>query len=553
MRAMVAAALLLLLGTAAARADAVALGGTVSSAAEGKMEGVLVSAARQDGTITVTVVSDAQGRFRFPADKLLPGQYTLAIRAIGYALDPAPGVTIAQGKPVQADLRLTPAPDLAAQLTNTEWLESMPGSDSDKRALLECQSCHTVERIVRSTHTADEFVHVLSRMANYANNSTPLHPQKRVAQRTPKADLARAAATFLATVNLNPGNLNPANLGGTPQWQYKLKTLPRPKGAATHVIVTEYQLPRASMAPHDVLPDKDGIIWFSEFSDPAIGALDPKTGKVAEYPLPGIKPNFPTGTLDLEPDGQGHYWLAMMFQTGIAKFDPATKTFQTFPIPAALNSDSAQQSMVMPRGLAADGKIWTNMVNRQSVMRLDLASGAFELIDPFAGAAPGHEHSPYGMVTDAKNDLYFMDFGDTNIVRIDAKTLEPTIYPTPSAESRPRRGMIDAQGRIWFAEFAGDRIGMFDTTTTKFREFPVPDRWTAPYDASLDKEGTIWSGGMSSDRVQRIDPATGQTVEYLLPHQTNIRRIFIDNSTPHPTFWAGNNHHAAIIKLELMP
>jgi virginiamycin B lyase len=56
---------------------------------------------------------------------------------------------------------------------------------------------------------------------------------------------------------------------------------------------------------------------------------------------------------------------------------------------------------------------------------------------------------------------------------------------------------------------------------------------------------------MSSDRVQRLDPATGQVIEYLLPHQTNIRRIFIDNSTPHPTFWAGNNHHAAIIKLAL--
>jgi virginiamycin B lyase len=277
---------------------------------------------------------------------------------------------------------------------------------------------------------------------------------------------------------------------------------------------------------------------------------------VTEYPLPSPKPNFPTGTLDLEPDGQGNYWLAMMFQTGLAKFDPRTKTFQTFPIPAALNSDSAQQSMVMPKGLAADGKVWTNMVNRQSVMRMDLATGAFELVDPFATAAPGQntkgvEHSPYGMVVDGKNDLYFMDFGDTNIVRIDAKTLDPTIYPTPTPASRPRRGMMDAQGRIWFAEFAGDRIGMFDTKTATFREFPLPDRWTAPYDASIDKEGKVWSGAMSSDRVQRLNPANGQVIEYLLPHQTNIRRIFIDNSTPRPTFWAGNNHHAAIIKLEL--
>lgn len=86
--------------------------------------------------------------------------------------------------------------------------------------------------------------------------------------------------------------------------------------------------------------------------------------------------------------------------TGLAKFDTSTKSFQTYPIPTALNSDTAQQSMVMPKGVAIAGKVWTNMVNRQSVMRMDLATGAFELIDPFASVPPGSgvEHSPYGMI-----------------------------------------------------------------------------------------------------------------------------------------------------------
>ena len=540
----VIAALLLLLGVAPARAEtaAPALTGTVSSPAEKTMEGVLVSATRADGTITVTVDSDAHGRYRFPASKLSPGSYTLDIRAEGYVLRDATSVGVAAGKSTRANLQLEPAPDPTAQLTNTEWLQSIPGKDSDKKTLLDCMSCHTLERIVRSTHSADDFMALLTRMSNYANNSTPLHPQLRVAKRTPKADLARAAAAFLATINQSAG-----------PWKYPLKIVPRPKGRATHVVITEYNLPRASMAPHDVLRDQNGIIWFSEFSDQALGAFDPATGKVTEYPIPNLKPNFPTGTLDLEPDGHGSYWLALMFQGGLAKFDTGTKTFSTFSIPAALNSDAAQQSMVMPRGDAADGKVWTNMVNRQSVMRLDLKSGAFELIDPFSAMPPGPEHSPYGMVADAKNDLYFMDFGDTNIVRINAKTLEPTIYPTPTPDSRPRRGMLDAQGRIWFAEFAADRLGMFNTKTTKISEWKLPTAWTAPYDASLDKDGMIWSGGMASDRVQRLDPKTGKAIEYLLPHQTNIRRIFVDNSTTPPTFWAGNNHHAAIIKLELLP
>ena len=41
----------------------IALSGRVSSAEEGPMEGVLVSAKKTGSTITITVVSDEQGRY----------------------------------------------------------------------------------------------------------------------------------------------------------------------------------------------------------------------------------------------------------------------------------------------------------------------------------------------------------------------------------------------------------------------------------------------------------------------------------------------------------
>src|SRR6266550_8775797 len=64
-----------------ARAQApVALSGKITSAEEGPMEGVLVSAKKAGSTITITVVSDQQGRYRFPSAKLTPGHYTLNIR-----------------------------------------------------------------------------------------------------------------------------------------------------------------------------------------------------------------------------------------------------------------------------------------------------------------------------------------------------------------------------------------------------------------------------------------------------------------------------------------
>ena len=65
-------------------------------------------------------------------------------------------------------------------MTNAEWLMSMPGTDDQKRLLLDCNSCHTLERIVRSTHDAGEFKQVFLRMAGYYPGSTPLKPQRLV-------------------------------------------------------------------------------------------------------------------------------------------------------------------------------------------------------------------------------------------------------------------------------------------------------------------------------------------------------------------------------------
>src|SRR5262249_61282639 len=90
----------LLVGSSAgALAQSAALTGQVTSAEEGPMEGVLVSAKKQSSTITITVVTDAKGQYSFPADRLDPGNYALAIRAARYNLAGAKAVDVAAGGP----------------------------------------------------------------------------------------------------------------------------------------------------------------------------------------------------------------------------------------------------------------------------------------------------------------------------------------------------------------------------------------------------------------------------------------------------------------------
>src|SRR5215469_4742166 len=107
----------------------IALTGRVSSAEEGPMEGVLISAKKAGSTITITVVSDDQGRYRFPSAKLQAGEYSLRIRAVGYDLESPASVQVGAAGATTADLKLRKAVDTAAQLSNSEWFDSLPGTD----------------------------------------------------------------------------------------------------------------------------------------------------------------------------------------------------------------------------------------------------------------------------------------------------------------------------------------------------------------------------------------------------------------------------------------
>ena len=52
-----------------------------------------------------------------------------------------------------------------------------------------------------------------------------------------------------------------------------IKPFPRPTGAATQVVVTEYELPWELVHIHDVAGDADGNIWFTELGVNKVGKL----------------------------------------------------------------------------------------------------------------------------------------------------------------------------------------------------------------------------------------------------------------------------------------
>ena len=535
-----------------ATAARAALSGEVTSPEGHPMEGVVVGATRAGSTITIEVVSNHSGDYEFPASRVGPGSYRLRIRAIGYALAGPSDVTVRAASTTTANLSLRAVEDIDDQMTNADWLISMPGNEHQKDLLLNCTTCHTVERIVTSHFTASDFGGVMQVMAGFANQASDLEPQRKLKiPQSIAANWGEGKATLAKFMASNDESV-------TGKLRYPLKTLPRPTGRGTNVIYTVYALPRPSIQPHDVVVDASGTVFFSEFGDDYLGELDPRTGKVKEFPIPTVRPKEPTGSLDLEFDEQGNLWIGRMNQGGIAEFDKKSGTFEVYEVGKPLLTVTTQDPMVAPEHRQVDGKVWMNAESIPGLYRVDIRTGKWEVWKPYGVMkgggggeyAFGRPHSVYGVYTDEHNNAWFCDFSGENIGEIDARTGKVTLYPTPTKHSRPRRGEMDAQGRLWFGEWGANRIGMFDTRTHEFKEWPIPVPYFAPYQVVRDKNGNLWAGGMSSDRIVRLDPRTGKMTVYLLPDSTNIRRMFVDDSGPRPVLWIGNNHGASIIRME---
>jgi len=538
----VTTALALPLGATMLSADeraSAALTGQVTSEAEDAMEGVVVTARKDNSIVSTSVTSDAAGRYVFPENRLEPGRYTIAIRAIGYELGGPTTANVIAEQTAKVDLKLKKTGDLASQLSNAEWMMSIPGTEEQKAMLLDCMGCHTLERVVRSTHDVNEWMQVVSRMKGYGAVSQPIKPQLMLdADRAGKPEEYRTMAEYLATINL----------GASDHWSYPLKTLARPTGRSTHVIVTEYDVVRPTTEPHDVVLDKDGNVWYSDFGELFISKFDPKTLKLTEYPTKKFKPDAPEGNLSLALDKGGKLWFDTMYQGALGTIDPKTGETKFYPLAAEWNDNRVQLNFVGLRH-DVDGKVWTKSVGTQDIFRLDLATNTWEKFHPTSALPPGRRYSMYQVISDSKNNLWMAEFQEGYLGTIDAKTHAVKWFALPTPHARARRMEIDDQDRIVVTEYRGNKVALFDTKSETFSEFPLPP-YTFPYRANIDRNGDIWASTMATDRVVRMDPKTGETQQYLMPSETNMRTLYVDNSTTPVSFWVGSNHAHALVKVE---
>jgi virginiamycin B lyase len=524
--------------------SASALTGNVTSQAEGAMEGVIVGAKKAGSTITTWVVSNAQGQYTFPRQRLEPGKYAISVRATGYEL-PNTSVDVT-AQPAQLDLQLnkvTSASKLAMQLSNGELLMSVPGTREQKLTLAGCVNCHTLQRVLFSRFNADEMAQVVQRMSMHTNNSSPMHPWMRPVRNSVRPPAATPVSRYLSSINLSSADT----------FEFPLKPLPRPKGKATQVIYTTYDLPRPDASPHDEVFDAQGNVWYSDFNSQFIGKLDPETGKVVEYAVPQNRlGQIAQGGLQIDIDREGRIYYGNMSQMQIVRFDPKTAKMETFkpPIPESELGDG-HLTMIDPAFQQVDGKLWANVAfatgEAGGTWHIDLATNTWTRV-AYPPGSPAAQ--AYDVVADSKNNVYGMHMNNDKLWMTDGKTLKTVWYDFPTKGAGCRRGHIDSQDRLWCGVFNGNALAMFDPKTQKITEWKVPTAWTRPYDAQFDDKTYVWTAGMDNDFAVRLNTQTGEFTEYLLPHETNVRHVEVQKSGSLSSMWLGDQHGGTIIRVE---
>jgi virginiamycin B lyase len=492
-----------------------AYGATITGSVKGPdgapFKGAFVQAQNTKTRITVNVLSQKDGRYRF--DNLSGGDYELRIRAIGYSADPRTGVTLTENQTASFDWALQKGTarwrDLSLYqgeklLPNLQGKEMIFGPTATFRDA-PCQICHGFQTRMAST-TRDE--------AGWRDRVNYMREAMHFLLAPVTDQDAEKMVSFL-TAAFGEDSVLPKSPADLPDYKNLVRTF---DDDAMNIVYVEYELPGPNRMPWSAAPDKEGRIWMPYYGKAnKIGRLDPETGEVREYPVPN------QGTVAIHsayPAPDGTVWLAEFGINKLGRWDPKTEKLAEY----------ADMYLPGKEGLVSGGSKHTVRIGPDGVA---WSSGSrISRFDPKTEKFTDFNEPTYGVVVDKEGNCWFTEYSAAGkIGRIDGKTLEVKTWSPPGSNTvYSRRIQLDSDGIVWFSQSGAGQIGRFDPKTETFKNYPLPGPNPSPYAMNLDKNHDVWYSSEYLDEVGRLDTTTGKVTEYPFPHsEITSREYFLDS------------------------
>jgi virginiamycin B lyase len=485
-------------------------------------EGVGVQLLAPNGVRT-TVYANAAGTFEFPA--MQAGSYTLRIptpvpfkpyRRDAVSISGATKLDDIVLERVAPSDNLPSSPELVSQLSSAEILWNIPGTGEEKATLQKnCSGCHSWQQIFRNRYDEHSWGLIVDRMMHFSGTAIAVR-NRAMSDPDPEYTLL---VKWLSRVR------------GPDSHDGALRVFPRPRGASTRVVVTEYELPQQLLALHDAAADAQGNIWFTSHKTRFVGRLDPRTGIVTEFTIP-LTPGSMPGTHHAIIDKNGIAWISENWAHQLNRLDPQTREVKQVRIESAtpINAPSFGNFT-----LDKDGFVWDARANR--VVKLDPATGKIVREYPLQTASSYDNLISY----DGK---YWAGSGPANwgntTELLEIETGKWLNLNTGAHMATAKRGGFDPSGNAWFGGADGALIQL-NAKAGRIEEYwppTAPHPYTDFYEAMPDKNGEVWAGVLHGRQVVRYDPKSGRWAVYQMPEPFAYnRRTYIDASTHPVTVW----------------
>jgi virginiamycin B lyase len=288
------------------------------------------------------------------------------------------------------------------------------------------------------------------------------------------------------------------------------------RAAEPAVEIREWPVPWEDTRPRDPFVGPEGDVWFVGQRGDYVGVLEPTSGRFERFDL-----EDGSGPHNLIVADSGTVWVAGNRAAWIGRLDPETGALDAIPMPDPEAGDP--HTLTFGRR----GEIWFTVQHAGFVGRLDPSTKDVELVK-----LPTPGSRPYGIAVDGAGRPWIAEFGGNRIATVDPDRLSLREYDLPEA-SRPRRIAVVGD-RVWYVDYGQGRLGRLDPATGEVTVWTTPSgEGSLPYALAVDDRGRPWfvETGPQPNLLVGFDPETesftpptpipsgGSTVRHMVFHE----------------------------------
>jgi streptogramin lyase len=282
-------------------------------------------------------------------------------------------------------------------------------------------------------------------------------------------------------------------------------------GRSAGTSITEYAIiPGYSAQPFSIVQGPDGRFWFAEFFANAIGAISTNATPVVTnilLPTSGAKP------FGITVGSDSNIWFTEFDGAKIGCMNTDGTLLGEFPVPT--HASRPMGIVSGPGGflwfVERDGSKVVVMTNHQAFVSNQVVTNAGFLEIP----TPTTNCYPCNLTVGPDNNIWFTEAasGVGRIARLNVNAAPIPLltsnniqeFTLSDSNSQPFGITVGPDNALWFTEYVDNRIGRMETNGITTNEYALPTAG-APYGITAGKDGSLWFAESGVSQIGRITP-----------------------------------------------